>query len=229
MKYCKHCNLYHEENHKICIVCGNNLVEKAFETNLVTPGYPEVQVNRKKPNIPARVLILIGIVVSLISVVINILTFKDTKIMWSIIVVGSLFYVYLLIKQVIISKRDYSTKTLKQVIIVSLILLILDYATAYKAWAITYAIPLVLVGTTAFLPIVVASMPKKYYMHVRNLFWLIILNLIYAAIAFFSSWTLEGVYWTGAMTLIAGFTLFSAMLLFAPKVTYQELVKFFHI
>lgn len=229
MKYCQSCNLYHEKEYKTCIACGKNLVTKENHSNLVITGYPNVNVNKQKPNVAARVLILIGIVISMTVLVINILTYKEVSNLWSLVVVGSLLYTYLLIKQVIISKHDYSTKTLKQVLIVSMILIVLDFATVYKGWALTYAVPFVLVGTTAFLPIIVASIPKKYYMHVRNLFWLIILNLIYSVIAFFTPLLFEGVFWTGAMTLIAAITLFTAMLLFAPKVTYHELVKFFHI
>lgn len=229
MKFCEKCNLYHEDKHKTCVACGRVLVDKDYQSKLLTPGYPEVLVLRKKPSIAARVLVLVGILISLVCAIINMFTFKDSNSYWSLIVIGALIYTLLVIKQVIIAKHDYSTKTLKQVLIVSIILLAIDFATNYKGWAITYGIPFVIVGTSVILPIVVASMPKKYYMHVRNLFWLIILNLIITIISFLTPLMIEGIIWTGAMSLVTGITLFSAMLLFAPKITYHELVKFFHM
>src|SRR5690606_40403677 len=72
------------------------------------------------------------------------------------------------------SKHFYSTKTLRQVISVSIILILIDIFTGYSKWALTYVIPFVLAGTTLLLPIIVASMPAKYFLHVRSLLLLII-------------------------------------------------------
>ncbi len=229
MKICDHCHMIHEHNHKTCIVCGRLLKQKEYEDPIEKIGYPEVTVIKKKRIIAARILGIMSIAVSIIVAVINFMTWNENPTPWSLIIIGIFSYIWLLVSQVIISKHDYTTKTLRQVWIIAAILIITDIVTGYHAWALTYAIPFILVGTTAFLPIVVTSMPKKYFLHVRSLFSLIILDIVILIIPFVSDWMELGVTWTAAMTGISGFILLAAMWVFAPKTTYQELVKIFRI
>lgn len=229
MKICDHCQMIHETNHKTCIVCGRLLKQKEYEDHIEKIGYPEVSAVKKKRVIAARIFGITSIAISVIVAVINFMTWQENPIPWSLIIIGIFSYAWLLVSQVIISKHDYTTKTLRQVLIIAVILIIADLVTGYHAWALTYAIPFLLVGTTAFLPIVVTSMPKTYFLHVRSLFLLIIIDIVVLIIPFVSNWMEVGVTWTAAMTGISGFILLAAMWVFAPKTTYQELVKIFRI
>ncbi|HLT00337.1 MAG TPA: DUF6320 domain-containing protein, partial [Acholeplasma sp.] len=96
-------------------------------------------------------------------------------------------------------------------------------------WALTYVIPFVLAGTTLLLPIIVASMPEKYFLHVRSLLLLIIFDLFVGIIPFVTDWMVTDVLWTGMMSATVGITLLAIMFIFARKTTYTELVKIFRI
>ena len=94
MQYCKHCNMYHNDTEKTCIACGHVLVKKTPENQVIAPGYPPVKVNKQKYSIAAKIIILIGIVASIVVSLVNLLTYESFPKLWSLIVVGSLVYIY---------------------------------------------------------------------------------------------------------------------------------------
>jgi len=204
---------------------------KPVETkdNVITVGYPEIKVVKRKRDIALRIFGAISIGTSLLVAMINFITYNEYPELWSLIVIGSLLYVWLLFNQVFMSKHFYSTKTLRQVISVSIILILIDIFTGYSKWALTYVIPFVLAGTTLLLPIIVASMPEKYFLHVRSLLLLIIFDLFVGIIPFVTDWMVTDVLWTGMMSATVGITLLAIMFIFARKTTYTELVKIFRI
>ncbi|MBN3490657.1 hypothetical protein JV173_03920 [Acholeplasma equirhinis] len=199
------------------------------EDSIITVGYPDVKVIKNKGDIALRILGVISIAISLIVGVINWLTWNQFAEYWSLIIVGTLIYIWLLFSQIIMSKHDYPTKAIRQVIIVSILLVILDLFTGHTKWAMTYVVPFLFLGTTALLPLIIATMPKKYFLHVRSLFFLVILDLLVSIVPFTTDWMEQGIEWTGAMVGLAGIILLAIMWVFAPRTTKQELVKIFRI
>lgn len=227
---CKYCNLIHDDNQLTCVVCGKSLVPyDDKKMDIVKVGYPKLVHVRKKRYFALKLFGLISIATSLIVGFINFLTYKEHPEMWSLIVIGALLYIWLFISTILLSKHDYSTKVIKQVVTISIILVLIDVFTTYSGWALTFVIPFILTLTTIALPIVVASMPKKYFMHVRKLFILILIDLLYTLIPFITDWMIKTYDWTALMAGISGLILLSAMFIFARKTTIEELVKIFHV
>ncbi|HLT00149.1 MAG TPA: DUF6320 domain-containing protein, partial [Acholeplasma sp.] len=141
MQFCERCNIIHDHNEKTCIVCGRIMKPVETKDNVITVGYPEIKVVKRKRDIALRIFGAISIGTSLLVAMINFITYNEYPELWSLIVIGSLLYVWLLFNQVFMSKHFYSTKTLRQVISVSIILILIDIFTGYSKWALTYVIP----------------------------------------------------------------------------------------
>ncbi len=229
MKYCSNCNTYFKEDTKTCVICGRTLVDKEYETDIILQGYPDVLVLKSKVNLFIRIFFIIAISSSIIAGMVNLATLDNYPYPWSLIILGTFIFIGNIISFIIFSSHNYTTKTVRQVFIVSLLLIVIDYFTEYKGWALTYVIPFIMVSTTLVLPIITAARPKKYYLHVRSLLLLVIMNFIILLIGFFTPLMIKGITWTALMTGSAGIVLFITMLLTAPKTTYHEIVKIFHI
>ncbi|MFA5692779.1 MAG: DUF6320 domain-containing protein [Acholeplasmataceae bacterium] len=229
MKHCQNCNTYFKDDKKTCVICGRTLIDKEYDSDVILPGYPEVEVLKSKFMVFVRMFFLIAITSSLIVGVINLITYKDFPYLWSLIVVGTFLFLGNLLSFVVLSSHNYTTKTLRQLFILSLLLIVIDYFTDYKGWALGYVIPLFSAATTLVLPIITAARPKKYYLHVRSLLLLVIINLIIIVLAFTTNLMIDNVIWPSLVSGFSGITLLFTMFLIAPKTTYHELVKIFHI
>ena len=229
MKYCKKCHTYYHHDIKLCDVCGRSLVETDFKSKLVTQGYPEVKVLKETSRFIMKIFSMISIGISVLLVVVNWMTYSDYPMLWSLLVIGPIAYAWLLLFQVVISKHDYPTKVVRQVFFISLILIAVDFFTEFRSWSLTYVIPFMLAATTLILPIMIASNPVKYYLHVRTLLFLVILNLSISILAFTTNLWIDTATWTAVMSGFSGVFLLLSMFVFARKTTWNELVKIFRI
>lgn len=229
MQYCKKCNAYYYKKESTCTVCGRPLVEKEFDSHVVTQGYPIIPAHKNHAKFVSKVFGIFSIGIVIISALINFVTYNDNPTLWSLVIIGPIAYAWILLAQVIISKHNYPTKVNRQVLIFSLIIILVDVLTVYKAWSLTYVIPALLVTTTVILPIIVSSKPSTYYLHVRSLFFLIILDIAVAIIGFTTPFMEPNVTWTSLAVATSGILLLFTMFTFARKDTWIELIKIFRI
>ena|SRR5690554_3599356 len=229
MRYCQHCHAYYYKKETTCTICGRPLIEKNYESKVITQGYPTIKLKSNKAKFVSKIFGVISIAVVIILAMINFATYNSNPTPWSLIAIGPIVYAWILLSQIVVSKHNYPTKVNRQVVLMSLILILIDVITEYKAWSLTYVIPALLVTTTIILPIVVASKPKTYYLHVRSLFFLIILNFVVGIIGFTTPFMEPGVTWTSLSVIAVGILLVSAMFTFARKDTWTELIKIFRI
>lgn len=229
MQYCKHCNAYYYKKETTCTICGRPLITEDFEVKVITQGYPHIKPHKNHMKFVSKVFGAISIAVVIVLSLINFATYNDNPSLWSLIVIGPIVYAWILLSQIVVSKQNYATKVNRQVTLMSIVLILIDLATNYKAWSMTYVIPSLLVTTTFILPIVVASKPKNYYLHVRSLFFLIILNIVVGIIGLTVPIMQEGVIWTSLALIAISTLLLSTMFIFARKDTWTELIKLFRI
>jgi len=229
MQYCKKCNAYYYKKESTCTVCGRPLIEKEFDSHIITQGYPSISPQKNNAKFVTKVFGIFSIGIVIISALVNFATYNDNPTLWSLVIIGPIAYAWILLAQVIISKNNYPTKVNKQLMIFSLIIILVDVLTEYKAWSLTYVIPALLVTTTVILPIIVASKPSTYYLHVRSLFFLIVLDLLVATIGFTTNFMEPSVTWTSMVVATSGVLLLITMFTFARKDTWIELIKLFRI
>lgn len=229
MRYCQHCHAYYYKKETTCTICGRPLIEKTHESKVITQGYPTIKLKSNKAKFVSKIFGVISIAVVIILAMINFATYNSNPTPWSLIAIGPIVYAWILLSQIVVSKHNYPTKVNRQVVLISLVLILIDVITEYKAWSLTYVIPALLVTTTIILPIVVASKPKTYYLHVRSLFFLMIMNFVVGIIGFTTPFMETGVTWTSLSVLAVGILLLSTMFTFARKDTWTELIKIFRI
>ena len=229
MQYCKHCHAYYYKKESTCTICGRPLVETTYENKVLTQGYPAIVLQKNHAKFISKIFGVISIAVVVILALVNFATYMDNPSPWSLIIIGPIFYAWILLAQVVVSKQNYFTKVNMQVIILSLIMLIIDIMTGYSAWSLTYVIPSILAVTTVVLPIVVASKPKNYYLHVRSLFFLMFLNLAVGIIGLVTPFMQTDIIWTSLSLLTIAILLCATMFTFARKDTWIELIKIFRI
>lgn len=229
MQYCKKCHAYYYKKESTCTICGRPLVQQDYDSQVVTQGYPSVHLHKSHAKFVSKVFGIFSMAITIILAVINFATYTENPTLWSLIIIGPIAYAWIILAQIIVSKHNYATKVNRQVLVFSLIIILIDVLTVYKAWSLTYVIPALLVTTTLVLPIVVASKPTLYYLHVRSLFFLIILDIAVGIIGFTTPFMQDGVIWTSLSVITAGILLLSTMFTFARKDTWIELIKIFRI
>lgn len=229
MKYCQNCNTYYKDDAQTCVICGRGLIDKESNNKIIMPGYPDITILKSKVKTFLKFYLLIAISISIIVGVINLITLDSFPYPWSLIIIGSLLFIGNIIWFIVFSIHNYTTKTVRQLFIVSILLILVDYFTNYKGWALGYVIPFLAVSTTLVLPIIVSTMPKRYYLHVRSLLLLVIIDIVIAVLSYSTNLMMDQITWTGVMTGLSGIILGLSMFIIAPKITYHELVKIFYL
>ncbi len=229
MTYCQHCHVHMSQTHETCPICGRQVKKTDIKPDIVLQEFPKLTVTTNKALIAIRILLALSTVVSLIVGLINFLTYQDNPTLWSLIIIGIIFYIWLFIAQVVLTKRTYSKRILNHVIGVSLLLVIADLFTGWQRWSLTYAIPFILLATTVGLPVVVVSIPKKYHTQVTQLLKLIALDMIPLILFYITNWMIPGELWPVLTAAWSGFLLLICMFIIAPKTTIQEIYKQLHV
>lgn len=224
MKKCIKCNLLVDSKHKTCPLCGEELELINDESN--RQNYPSYEAIPVKKNILLRVFIFLTIVVDLISILIDFLTYKEGGIHWSSFPIASTIYLWILIRFTILSKRNAAFKLLIQMITVSLVVFVIDIYSKGGGWALNYVIPFLSMASTLMIAIILMARRMKFSSYVFNLFASIILGFIP-----FILW-LTGIVTVNWPSLSAAcFSLLTliGMILFANEEIKEEIKKKFNI
>ncbi len=229
MTYCQHCHVHMNQSYETCPVCGRQVKKTDVKPDIVLQEYPKLTLTTNKGLVAIRILLALSTVVSLIVGLINFLTYQINPTLWSLIIVGIIFYIWLFIAQVVLTKRTYSKRILNHVFGISLLLIVADLLTGWQQWSLTYAIPFILLTTTIGLPIVVVSIPKKYHIQVTQLLKLIALDLVPIILYYLTPWMVADVLWPSLTAAWSGLLLLLCMFIIAPKTTLHEIHKQLHI
>lgn len=141
--------------------------------------YPKV-LNIKRSNFVIKLLSLISVVVIIASFIVNFLTTPHFK--WSLIVLIGVIYGWITTMYAIKKNINIASNVLLHFICVSVITIILDYIIGYKGWAISLALPIVIViANTTMLVLTIVSHKKyfKYAMYHLIIFLLSIITIVF--------------------------------------------------
>lgn len=228
MKYCPTCKIDVATHQQSCPLCGTLLKKSDKKPTIVTQGYPKPEpIHISK--VLVRIFLALSIAVSVVVALINFLTYEQSQSYWSLIVIGGLVYAWLFFRQIIHTQGSYSRRVVGHMIVISAILVTIDALTHYKGWALTYVVPLLLVLATACLTIVIVSRPAKYYRHVMSMIGLILVDCMPFVIYLLTDWQEMGVFWPSLSALSIAIFIFLTMVIIAPKTTFAEIHKQFHI
>ena len=135
MSKCKVCHVEIKDESSICPLCHNVIEQNENSENV----YPDVRVFTRKMRMVSNVFLLFMIVIAAVVTYIN---YEFTKgIWWSFIVDAALLYVYLILRFLVLGNSGYRTKMIWMPLISIMYLILVDWVTGYRGWALNFVLP----------------------------------------------------------------------------------------
>lgn len=159
MKYCSKCKLSVVGQRKYCPLCQRELQSSGTNDRDVFPKIPTMF---HQYNVFFRILILISVIVSIMSILINLMV--PGKTWWSFFVVAGIGCFWLSMAIAISKRRNIPKNILYQVVDVSALAVLWDICTGWRAWSIDYVIPIAC--TLAMLSLAIIA--KVTNLHVKD-------------------------------------------------------------
>lgn len=101
--------------------------------------YPRIQYDPDKWKHMVNVFYLVLFAVAAVLGVVNYATYNGS--LWSVIAIGGMIYVALTVRYSIMRHANLAFKMVVQTLAADLLLVVIDYETGYRGWAVNYAIP----------------------------------------------------------------------------------------
>lgn len=162
MKQYSKCNLCGVEildDTKVCPLC-HNVLEAG---NYALSRYPNVREKQKKLSLTLRILLVVWISVTAISVFLNVQIYRGWW--WSVLVGGILFYPLYLI-YMIAKDKGYIHRMFSATIGALILVLLIDGVTGFHGWSVDYLLPgaLILVDIALLVLMIVNRRRRHSYM-----------------------------------------------------------------
>lgn len=227
MKKCLKCNLKVNTFKKTCPLCGEILTDDK-ETLEVVP-YPNYKVQAKKKNVALKIIKFLLIIASIASIVINYYTFSSFNYLWSVIVLASAIYLWLFLKDTILSKRLMAQRLVILSIASSVFFILVDLVSLndYKLnWSIEYMVPFISIASTLTILFILFIKKIKYRSYLLHLFASIIIGFVPLVLILTN---VVNVVWPSLASSGLSLATIIGIFIFADKETRSEIKKRFHI
>lgn len=142
---------------------------------MCTMLYPKI-LNIKRSNFVIKLLILISVIIAISSFIVNYITTPTFK--WSLIVCIGIIYTWITTLYAIKKNINISSNVLLQFVCVSVITVLLDYIIGYKGWAISLALPIIIVVSNMTMLVLTIVSHKKYFKYALNHLIILIISMI---------------------------------------------------
>lgn len=225
MKKCHSCNVYINTERKTCPLCYD-ILEDVDGKELEKPTYPLYSIKKNKKNLFIKTVIFICLFTTIITLFIDLVTRKSGEKFWFPYVGASMLYIFILIRNCILSKNNTAFRIVVQMISLSVLVYVIDYFSGYTGWSINYVIPLLSVVSSFTIVIVLLARKVKYSEYIFCLISSLILGTIPFILWLFK---LVGVLWPSLFAVCFSLMVFLGIIIFADKATKEEFKKRFHI
>ena len=210
-----------EGNRQSCPLCQSALQGKSEES---ISAFPDVPTFYKKYNFFFRLLIFISVTVASLALVLNFLIPSDT--FWSGVVLAGVLGMWASIVAAVRKHRNISKTVLYQVVIISCVIVLLDWMTGWRRWSVDYGIPaLFLFGiiTIAIIAVIMHERIEDYiiYLFINTLFGVVPLIFVLTGFA--------DVVWPSMVSVLVSIISLTGTLVFSGVDTISELKKRLHI
>jgi len=215
--YCPKCNVYTKQQY--CPLCKYQLAKES-EGNTY---YPVYEIKKQRRHFVQRLVLFIAAFIISTSLLINLLV--EPQRLWFLFILGPVLYALLLINHTVLSRAHTGSKITLQVIVLSIMLFILDFASGSTKWSIHYIIPFLVMLTTLFVTIIVLIKPMRWREYIGYMSTMVVLGFI-PIILFLTTWST--VLWPSAATALYAFLTLLGMILFSKRTMKNEIVRRFH-
>ncbi len=253
MKYCIECNVKVNTNGLKCPLCSMPLSEEP-DVKLETPDgssepgmmkeigpdgsgsadaadlegvarYPSPEEGSGyRYNFILRLFMFISIVVGSTSLLINLMTYAGN--LWSLYVIGSLLYAWIVIGYPLLRKRKTGQIIVVVAIATSIYVFSLELATHTKGWGLTYVLPFIFIGATLAITFIILIKRLKWREY--TVYQTIMVILGFLPIIFCATGLVEPM-WPSILSAFYSLLTLVGMFVFVDKKYKDELIKRFHI
>lgn len=225
MKKCVQCQVSVNTERKTCPLCFALLRASEEPSQQLTP-YPKYRSRAVRYNVFFRILAFLSIIASFVSVLINLITYRDSGKLWSLVVVASLIYMWILFRSTIRGQGNVPRRLLIQMLTLSALLYVIDRFSGNGGWSLSYVIPFLSMASLLAIIILLVSNTVKFRDYLSALFATCIFGLIP-----FILWLLDVVetLWPSFSAASLSISTIIGMFIFAGGHIKEELKKRFHI
>lgn len=220
MRYCNNCKVYVTGSRKSCPLCQEILKGGKTENEV----FPKISFVYKEHGMFFKIMLLVSIIIATVFVAINILL--PQKGAWSLFILGGLGSVWASMISAINKRNNIPKNIVYQVVIISVMAVIWDFLTGWRAWSITYIIPFVCV----FAMISMAIISKVRKLFIEDYILYIIIDALFGFIQIFFIITggLSALY-PSLICIVTSIISLSTILIFEDKKLVEEIKRRLHI
>ena len=185
--------------------------------------YPKL-VNVKKSKETIYVISLLNVFLFIMLLLIN-YTFSR-KLNWSIVAIVSIIYAWRTVYITLKRNKNLASYIFAQLIYVSGLLYVIDFAFGYKGWSLTIGIPIVIMTTNFAMMIITMIKYKKYLKYALYEIMILVLSIAYNILLCFMS---------GSIAILNGIAFWFSLsnlafvLALNAKTLWLEFPKKFHV
>ena len=137
--------------------------------------YPQ-KLNSRKSNLIIKLGLLISIIIAIILVIINKLT--TPEIGWAAITNGGIIYVWIVLFYSIKKRINIAGHVLLQTIIISILVVFIDYKLGFKTWSISIGIPIMVMISNITMFVLTIVSHKKFIKYAIYQLTILIFSLL---------------------------------------------------
>lgn len=226
MRYCDKCKVDVVTNQKYCPLCHQVLKGDP------EPGHSEIYPEyippiREVRSITKKIILFFTLVSILTLLIVNIADYHGR--LWSLIPIGSILYVFVVIRLGILSRQNIAFKLAVLTTILIVILNVIDTevtADAYEGWAKNYVTPLALLACNIAISVIILIRRINYRDYIFYLLTIVVFSLVPLVLCFFDVITID---WPSIAAFCAAVFILFIIIFFFPKSIKEEIKKRFHM
>ncbi len=222
---CKSCNLTIISKSPFCPLCKvvipnvDKPNKKGLENKISYPTY-----GAKRKRLFSKSMTFVAIAFSILCVFINLFTIEENNYFWSFISVSSILLVHQSVFNWVSSIKNSGSKIVTQFFLLSQVVLVVDIVMGYSAWALSYVVPWLSVGTTFVITIVALANKKDFTEYAGQLMASFFVSGLLAFLAFFPFTTEK---WGLLVALLYSLFTLLALYMFSKPQLKNEIKKRF--
>lgn len=234
MKRCNECQIDVETSRVTCPLCQAVLVNSENQLDVVQDykNYEEVQ---PRSHFVRKLFIFLSIIAIGTCTLVNILTYRNAPSLWSLVVVASIAYLWVLIKNTIMSRRNMAFRLLLQAVMLGILMYFIQLLTPQTQWMIPYVLPFIMISTGFAITFIIFIKTMRYKDYMLYLIIVALIGFIPLILSLVNStkWLFmvndQIIRWPSIACAGYAVVTIIGMFLFGDRATKDEFKKRFHV
>lgn len=221
---CKNCSVEVAKGQGKCPLC-NKIIQEQDNSLLDYPKYNGIDIEVNK-HMLRKILLFMSIVAGVVSIFINIFTYEEHSVLWSVLVVVALVVAWRCVRLIKSKKINIGGKAVHIFLAIALLVVTIDWCCGFLKWSTTYVIPFMSIALTLVITMITTTKKNRYNEYFGYLLTTFLVSLIPLALIIFP---LSNSIWTSLVSIIFSLLTTVGLIIFSDKSFKTEIKKRFHI